>query len=206
MSSTQITHNQKHYAILNLNDNYRTLVDYDVLPILQNNQWMYHIKNGRIVSKRYGKNVYMHRVIAENHIDNPNKYKFVIHLNRNFLDNRIANLMWVPKIHQHTRRAKTGKTPNGINVDEIPQCVSWVESKDRGGYFEVKLPNGKKRKSTQSQGIDAKAKLQQIKKTLDNEITEMRKDNSIFLVGYSDELCPTGKQLLSEYDEIMANN
>ena len=37
---------------------------------------------------------YKHRLIAEQFIENPNKLKYVYHLNHNPTDNRIDNLIW----------------------------------------------------------------------------------------------------------------
>lgn len=44
-----------------------------------------------------GKTKYVHRLIAEEHILNPNNYKTVNHINGNKRDNRIENLEWVSR-------------------------------------------------------------------------------------------------------------
>lgn len=44
-----------------------------------------------------GKTKYVHRLIAEEHIPNPNNYKTVNHINGNKRDNRIENLEWVSR-------------------------------------------------------------------------------------------------------------
>ena len=41
-----------------------------------------------------GKTYYIHRLVANNYIDNPNNYNEVNHINGNKKDNRIENLEW----------------------------------------------------------------------------------------------------------------
>ena len=64
-----------------------------------------NIKTGRILkadtsSRGYAKvdldgvKVYVHRLVAETFIKNPDNKKFVMHKNGDILDNRFTNLMW----------------------------------------------------------------------------------------------------------------
>ena len=44
-----------------------------------------------------GKTKYIHRLIAEEHIPNPNNYPCINHINGNKLDNSIENLEWISR-------------------------------------------------------------------------------------------------------------
>jgi hypothetical protein len=63
-------------------------------------------KNG-YMSVRFGKREevkqkYIHRLIAENFISNPNNYKYVHHKDGNKLNNSIRNLQWI-SIQEHNK-------------------------------------------------------------------------------------------------------
>lgn len=51
---------------------------------------------------------YIHRLIAENFIENPNKYQVVDHINEDTTDNRIENLQWVT-MEYNTYKSHIGK-------------------------------------------------------------------------------------------------
>ncbi len=66
----------------------------------KNNIFMKNRKNdkGYLVISLYNKSIRkhfsIHRLIAENYINNPDKYLFVDHIDRNPLNNNIENLRW----------------------------------------------------------------------------------------------------------------
>jgi len=48
---------------------------------------------------------YIHRLVAENFIENPNNYSVVIHIDKDPKNNHVSNIMWSPT--QGTRKLKT---------------------------------------------------------------------------------------------------
>jgi hypothetical protein len=44
---------------------------------------------------RKGGRAYVHRVVVETFLENPNNYKYVDHIDRNKTNNRVSNLRWV---------------------------------------------------------------------------------------------------------------
>lgn len=56
---------------------------------------------------------YIHRLVAENFIDNPNKYRVVNHKNGNKKDNRAENLEWCTYSHNIKEAFRIGLSFNG---------------------------------------------------------------------------------------------
>lgn len=72
------------------------------------------------------KNLYVHRLVAEAFLPNPNGYKEVNHINGNKSDNRAENLEWVSLQQNRDHAKKTGliwqgeKSPNAkLTVSEV---------------------------------------------------------------------------------------
>lgn len=57
----------------------------------------------RLLSTGKRKDMYIHRLVAELFIDNPNRYNVVNHINCNRQDNRVENLEWCTTRHNATQ-------------------------------------------------------------------------------------------------------
>lgn len=74
-------------------------------------------------------NRYIHRLVAQSFIDNPNNYRYVNHINGNKKDNRVENLEWCSAKENTNHAVKKGLIKSGelsssskltqIEVDEI---------------------------------------------------------------------------------------
>lgn len=55
----------------------------------------------------------VHRVVALNLIENPNRYLFVNHMDANKLNNAVSNLEWVTRVMNHRHAKEMGLFPRG---------------------------------------------------------------------------------------------
>jgi flagellar hook-associated protein FlgK len=62
-----------------------------------------------------GKTKYVHRLLAEEHIPNPNNYKTVNHINGNKRDNRIENLEWLSRRKNSEHARLNGLSESKLN-------------------------------------------------------------------------------------------
>lgn len=53
-------------------------------------------------------NRYIHRLVAQAFIDNPNEYKYINHINGNKKDNRVENLEWCSAKYNTNHAIKKG--------------------------------------------------------------------------------------------------
>lgn len=71
--------------------------------------------NGKTVKVR-GRDVKMHRLIANAFVPNPDNKPYVIHINGNKKDNRIENLQWAIKHEcKKSERKRKYDLPRGVN-------------------------------------------------------------------------------------------
>ena len=66
---------------------------------------------------RNNKKKQIHRIIAELFVDNPNKYKFIIHIDKNKLNNHFTNLKWVSQ-------QPNAKSSIQYNIELLNICLS----------------------------------------------------------------------------------
>ena len=67
-------------------------------------------KNGK------SKNFTVHRLVAENFIDNPNEYKYINHKDENKLNNKAENLEWCSAFYNNTYGTRMGKVKKPVGM------------------------------------------------------------------------------------------
>ncbi len=86
-------------------------------------------KNGyctiALVREGKTKNTYLHRIIAEAHIPNPNNYRCVNHKNGIKTDNRIENLEWCNHAFNNKHALDTFlRIPNGtLKINQVKEII-----------------------------------------------------------------------------------
>lgn len=86
----------------------------------------------------------IHRLVAENFIDNPNNYKIINHIDNNPSNNRVENLEWCTQSHNIKYAYENGrkKPPHtkvirqiDINTKQVINCYSSIEEAHRATGF-----------------------------------------------------------------------
>lgn len=94
-------------------------------------------KNG----KNYGK--YIHRLVAEYFIPNPNNYNEVDHIDRNKLNNHVSNLRWcTSSTNNFNRGKKVGKRPvtqYDLNNNKIAEFKSVSDASKTLGLHHARI-------------------------------------------------------------------
>ena len=94
---------------------YEITEDGKVFNLIKGKELKYHIDNSGYVFVNLrtseGKQIraLVHRLVAEQFIDNPNNYKYVKHIDGNLQNNHYTNLEWVEMANPNLRRQPTNK-------------------------------------------------------------------------------------------------
>jgi hypothetical protein len=107
------------FSIINEYPNYAVSTFGKVINIKTGREIKPALSKGHLILTLYNENgskqKYIHRLMGEIFLDNPNNLPFVDHRNQNPLDNNINNLRW-SSISQNTRN--TNKKPRG-NITKV---------------------------------------------------------------------------------------
>lgn len=89
----------------------------------------FRLANNKVQTKKY-----MHRLVAEAFIENPDKLPLVDHINRDRLDNRLENLRW---------SSHTGNMLNTTRHEQVMYGISWCAKR---AHYQVHFRRNKKQK------------------------------------------------------------
>jgi hypothetical protein len=94
----KIINNYTNYLVNNNGNIYSKKSKKILKPIKNKNGHVYVSLIHDVTQKK--SNFYIHRLVAEYYLDNPNNFSIVIHKNRDKSDNRLENLEWVRYMNQ----------------------------------------------------------------------------------------------------------
>jgi hypothetical protein len=124
--------------------------DHEEYEKVGNKTW--HVSSGKYIGTNFIsesgniKEIFLHNLIMDNLKYTESEKKYVIHINKNYLDNRKENLKLVT--NNELQLSKTKKRRNiilpedcGIALDDIPKYVSYVKPYGKhGDHFYIDIP------------------------------------------------------------------
>ena len=120
-------------------DRWRNITDYEGIYIVSDNGEVARIRTGkyRLLKPRASKKgylkvnlsrngkmktVYVHRLVAQHFIDNPNGYDEINHLDENKTNNRASNLEWCSRKHNVNYGSRTSIQKHKVSKPVV--CIS----------------------------------------------------------------------------------
>ena len=85
-------------------------------------------------NKGHRKNKYIHRLVGETFIPNPNKYKYINHIDYNIENNIVTNLEWCTAKQNIHHSRKNMRVPKSNRPSKYGKGIRY-----RSGRFEVSL-------------------------------------------------------------------
>jgi hypothetical protein len=175
---------------------FTTVVDTICVELLQDFKWakirtdtgVYF--SARVTNRAYEKwkdtinfddkqQVQLHRLVAMRYHPNPNKFKYVDHIDRHTLDNRIKNLRWLSQSDQNRNQDKKKRQstardlPLDIEQVPLPKYINWNPETLKNGtvrtFFRIECHpalKGKQWSTTKSKKFSNQEKLNEAKKKL----------------------------------------
>lgn len=108
-----------YYYVSNLGNIYSSSRGKKMIPYEKNGYYFTHL-----YSKGKSRNVYMHRLVAEHFVDNPNNLDFVNHINENKKDNAYTNLEWVTRSQNLKHSMRKTRTISNETIDSVLEYIN----------------------------------------------------------------------------------
>ncbi|AYV78653.1 MAG: hypothetical protein Edafosvirus22_10 [Edafosvirus sp.] len=217
----KINYNNKDYAIIQLkykNIPVPVVIDWKDLKIIDDldKKWKCNDVGQVSCSHDYGnpqnktKDVFLHEIIMALKLKNSqNKLqnKSILHINRMNLDNRRENLIYDTSLKNTNKNTKKKKrtvelpSDSGIDPDEIPTYIWYLKPSDtHGDRFMVEIDDVKW-KTTSSNKVSLRYKLEEAKAFL----RELRDEKPELFDEYcmNGEFTKDGKELLNSFYDII---
>jgi hypothetical protein len=169
------------YAVITIQhkkSDVRFVIDDTNLDKVMKKAW--HLSSNKYIATTFiledgtTKEIYLHNFLKERItiVDGIEK-DYVIHINGNYLDNRLENLRIVDSDEYHSTKSKRKRTITlpadcGFLPDDIPRYISFMKANgDHGDRFVLEVPKlNIFRKLSSSKKIPLKEKLEEAKKLL----------------------------------------
>lgn len=171
-----VMYNNKIYNVVYIQhkkQDIQFVIDESNLSKVLSRPW--HLSSGKYIATNYklddkkNKEVYLHNFLMGDSVDESTNRR-IIHINNNFLDNRLENLRLVNFSINKPKRTRVITLPPdcGFATDDIPKYISYVKpSGEHYDRFSIEIPQlNIFRKLTSSKKISLKDKLEEAKKTL----------------------------------------